>query len=142
MSKKRIKLDDTDTFDFFLLGISSFEKDYRLIWNMNNTLGYQFFRTGNHQAYNKKEGTEQGFACYLYKDEDRHLQYRFVANKSEEGYLLEELKNIDFFLLVTGDIGKAGVTSLRNGISALENVQAVFLIDPESLKNRQRLIPG
>ncbi len=142
MNKKKVRLDYTDHFDFYLLGISSFEKDYRLIWNMNNALGFQFSRTANHQAYSKKEDTEQGFACYLYKDEDSYLQYRFVANKGEEGYLIDELKNIDFFLLIQGDDGIPDISDIRHKVSSIENVQAVFVIDPGNLKNRQRLIDG
>ncbi len=139
MNKKKIKLDFTENFDFYLLGISSFEKDYRLVWNINNHLGLQLSRTDNHQAYNKKAGTEQGFLTYKYIEENTFVSYHLIANKSDEGYLLEELKNIDFFLLIQGEADEDLASRLRREISSIENVQAVFQIEPETLKNRQRL---
>ncbi len=142
MNSKKVRLDYSENYEFCLLGISSFEKDYRLIWNINNLLNFQFYRTSNHQVFNRKSETEQGFSSFSYKDEDRFLQYTFIANKSEEVYLIEELRNIDYFLIIRGETGDNLLTCLKNDLSGIENVQAVFVIDPSNLKNRARLIQG
>lgn len=61
MNKKKIRLTYDENPDFYILGISSFDKDYRLIWNVNNSLGFQFVRTDNHVAFDKKKNTELDF---------------------------------------------------------------------------------
>jgi len=139
VNKKKIRLTYDENFDFYILGISSFDKDYRLIWNINNSLGFQLVRTDNHVAFDKKAKTELDFPSYIYKDEDRYVRYRFIANKSDDMFLLDELRNIDYILLIQGEVDQSFVSSLRKDLSGVENVQAVFLIDPGKLKNKQRL---
>lgn len=139
VNKKKIRLDYNEAPDFFILGISSFEKDYRLIWSLNNAMGFQFARTDDHQAFNKKVNAEIGFPSYIFRDDDRYIQYRFIANKSEDGILLDELKNIDFILLIQGEVDQNFIDAFRKNLTGIENVQAVFRITPGQLKNVQRL---
>ena len=140
MKSKKVRLNDKSPIDFYLLGISSFEKDYRLIWNINNELGVEFSRTDNLKLYNPKTTIEQEFIRYTYRDEDRYISYRFLSNRSGEGFLLDELKNIDYLILIDGQVNDSFIRNLRSLLSELENVQGVFTIHPGDLKNKQRLI--
>ena len=53
--------------------------------------------------YHKKTGVRQEFSLYRYYDEETYLDYHLIANRCEDGFLLEELKNIDYFLRISGD---------------------------------------
>lgn len=140
MAIKRHKLGYTEDFDFLLLGIASTENDYRLIWKINKTFNFSFERAGNHKVPAKNEKNELEFSHYTFEDEDTSIFYRILANKSEKGVLLEELKNIDYLLIITGGFSETLVTSLIKKLKNTEHIQGIFRLSPASLKNRERLL--
>jgi hypothetical protein len=140
VNKKKVKLIYKQEYNFLLLGISSYEKDYRLIWNLNNNLNLFLAKTEDHYAYHKKAEGDQFFSCFLYMDKKTMLEYKIISNKSENGILIDELKTIDYFFILKGDYLEDYSDLLRHKISLIENIQAVFLIDAENLKNKERLI--
>ena len=137
---KKIKLDYTEEYDFLLLGITAYEKDYRLIWSINNSLNLALAKTDDHEVLHKKSGEKQSYSCFSGHDENTMLDFKVIANKSENGLLMDELKNIDFFMVIKGEYDAHFSSSLKQKINKLENIQAVFVIDPEKLKNKERLI--
>lgn len=140
MTVKKHRLQYTEKYDFLLLGISSAENDYRLIWNINQHLGLAFVKTDNHKVMGKDGKKEYEFSNYRYEDEDTFLNYRFIANKSDEGPLIDELKNIDYLLVVQGDYTASFTKDLVSGLKNIEHVNGVFRIDPESLKYPEKLL--
>ena len=140
MAIKRHKLGYTEDFDFLLLGLASTENDYRLIWKINKTFNFSFGKAGNHNITAKKEENELEFSHYTYDDEDTFIFYRLLANKSDQGVLLEELKNIDYLLIITGEFSDTFVANMIAKLKNIEHIQGVFRILPASLKNRERLL--
>jgi len=102
LKKKKHKLTFQLDFNFSLLGISSSENDYRLSWEMNKVLEISLRKDSDHVI--KRKEIEQNFLVYTFSDEESFLQYFLIANKSENGYLIEELRNIDYFLQIHGDL--------------------------------------
>lgn len=140
MGIRKHKLEYTEDFNFLLLGLVSSENDYRLIWTVNQQLGFAFEKTGNHKVPGRSGQMELEFSHYIYENEDLFLLYRIIANKSEEGVLLEELKNIDYLMVVQGEFTDLYIKDLISGLKSMEHIQAVFRINPTSLKNRERLL--
>lgn len=140
MAIRKHKLGYTEDFNFLLLGLASTENDYRLIWKFNQTFNFEFERTENHKVISKNSEVEIGFSHYTYDDENTCLLYRFLSNKTDGGVLMEELKNIDYFLIVQGEFSETFVTSLITNLKSVEHIQAVFQISPASLKSRERLL--
>ncbi len=138
--KKKVRLEYSEDYDFYILGIVSFDKDYRFIWNINEALETNFARIDNHRTIHKKTQSEQTFSCFFFEDPDSYIQYRILSNKGESGYLLDTLKNIDFLLLIKGDLSPEEVARFKTKLQRVENVHAVFNIDGNSLKNPQRLL--
>ncbi len=140
MALRRHKLEYKENFDFLLFGLSSHENDYRLVWKINQDFSLKLERGENHKLISKKTGQEIEFALYSYDDEDTFYLYYLIANRSDQGILLEELKNIDYLILIQGECTEAFANSFRNRLKKVENVQGVFKIDPASLKNRENLV--
>jgi hypothetical protein len=136
----RHKLAYKENFDFLLFGLSSHENDYRLVWKINQTFSFNFERGKNHRIFSKKTGQEIEFAQYSYDDEDTFYLYHLIANKSEQGVLLEELKNIDYLIMIQGEFTEAFSNGFQIRLKKIENVQGVFKIDPVGLKNRENLV--
>jgi len=137
---RRHKLEYKEKFDFLLFGLSSHENDYRLAWKINQDFSLNFERGENHRIISKKTGQEQEFALYSYDDEDTFYMYYLLANKSEQTVLLEELKNIDYLIMIQGEFTEAFSNGFQNRLKKVESVQGVFKIDPATLKNRENLV--
>ena len=137
---RKIILDYTPEYDYLLYALISFEKDYKLIWDINNSLGMDFIRTEDFSSFNRKINSEQLFSCFEYRDENSYLKYRVISNKSENGPLLDELKRIDYLVMITGDFQEDFSSDFLTILKKIKSIQNVFSIDPQNLKSRDRLV--
>lgn len=141
MKRKKIhKLTDKEEYRFSLAGISSAENDYRLCWSLNQTLGIHLSKTVNLEIFHKRLDGMQAFSQFEYFDEETLLQYRLISNRSENGYLLEEMPNLDYILQITGDLEDLWMEMLIKKLNSLEGIILAFPIDPVKLKSRKKLL--
>jgi hypothetical protein len=122
-----------------LLGISSHENDYRISWALNEHLNFQLVKVANHVFFHSKFGENLEFSQYAFQDDNHSMLYRLISNRCDNGFLLEEYKNIDF-LLLTDTTDKQEIQLLVRNIKTISFVSAVFPIDFGLLKNRKRLL--
>jgi len=139
---KKIKLDYSPEYDFIVIAIVSFEKDYKIVWDINNSLGYDFARSDDYLAYHKKRKMDQEFSTFIFHDEKDYIDFRIITNKSDQGYLLEEIKNIDYIILIKGDFEESYDKKVLAQLQNLKSVQSAFLLDLSKLKGKERLIEG
>jgi len=138
--KKSHKLSFKEDFSFHLIGISSHENDYRLSWGINNQLGTSFTRADNLVVHNPRIKEDQEFSLSQYLDEETFIQYNLISNRCDDGFLLEEMTNIDFLLQVAGEVSKNDMNSLVNKLKQTDMITAAFLIDVDGLKSKKRLL--
>lgn len=138
MKKKKHKLTFQLDFNFFLLGISSSENDYRLSWEINKKLKISLRKSTDHVI--KREEIEQAFSVYTFSDEEVYLQYFLIANKSENGYLIEELRNMDYFLQIHGDITDKQQEQIISYARNIKGITGVFNLDINTMKSKNKLI--
>ena len=140
MGKKNVhKLSPEAEQTIILLGISSHENDYRISWALNEYLGFHFAKTNNHQVLNQRIKEQQEFSAYLYTEQDESLTYRLISNRCDNGFLIEELKNIDFLLLIEEKETFTPLPELIAKIKAIPFISAVFAIDWKLLKSKKQL---
>lgn len=137
---KRIKLEYIHDYDFLLLGISSYSKDYQLIWEINQKLGFDFERSDDHRIFHPKSRQEQFFSRFTYEDELLYLSYVILSNRSVYGFLLADFRNIDYLLVITGDYSSDYSNTIRNMLAALEKVQGCFILKPENIRDYERVL--
>jgi hypothetical protein len=121
-----------------LIGISSHENDYRLSWLINEHTGLHFVKAPNHSAYNIRLKINQEFSMYTYNQGG--FTYRLVSNRCDNGFLLEELKNMDFLLLVEENDVPFPVNDFIATMKVIPFIAAVFKFDINTLKNKNRLL--
>ncbi len=138
MKKKKHKLTFQLDFNFFLLGISSSENDYRLSWEINKKLKISLRKSTDHVI--KREEIEQAFSVYTFTDEEVYLQYFLIANKSENGYLVEELRNMDYFLQIHGDLTDKQQKQIISSVRNIKGITGVFNLDINTMKSKNKLI--
>jgi hypothetical protein len=125
-------------YDFFLVGVSCHEKDYRFVWSVNQALGADFSRA---QSLEIKEKSQKGnFQVFHFADEEMHADYYIVQNKNETGILVPEKKTADYLLLVKGDLYDELKEKIISRIKTIKQVLTAFEIFPAELKSKQHLI--
>lgn len=140
MKKRSHKLAYSKEYAFRLIGISSHENDYRVCWAINGELGLRLNRTDNLAVFHKKLGAKQEFSLFRYFDEEDYLDYHLISNRCEDGFLLEELKNIDYLLRISGDCDDAIADRLLEGLKNTGIITTAFHVSVPGLKSRDRLL--
>lgn len=141
MGKKDVhKLSSEFGQSLVLFGISSYENDYRLSWGMNENLGFKLVKAENHRSFHSRLNAFQEFSAYTYRKDEFSAVYQLIANRCENGFLLEELKNIDYLFLIEPGDDPIDARDLMTKIRQVPFISAVFLIDPNSLKHKKRLL--
>jgi hypothetical protein len=140
VKKKVHRLSGTISNHYKLLGISSHENDYRLSWAVNRKLGLNFQKAENiivSRIYNETEKLE--FSLFRFIKEDGVLKINLISNRCPDGFLIREMKNIDYFLQVFGDDTQAFISHIVTGLKSVDIISAVFEIPDTVLKNTRNL---
>ena len=140
MSRKIHKLTEKQDLDFALIGISSTENDYHLCWSMNNICKLELSKHDDLEVFHKRLDEKQTFAKFQYFDENSLILYRFLSNRSESGYLLEELNNVDYILQVSGERDRGFTDRMIGQLNSLDGIRLAFEIDAVELKSVGKLM--
>ena len=137
-SIKKFELDIEFEYDFLLYGIVSQEKAHRLAWFLNKISPYKFSRD---EDYGLEISSKPcAFAQFSFVDEENHTTYILLSNKDESQFLIPELKNFDYLLLIKGALDFFEKETLKNNIKTVPTIQIIFEVETEKLKSKQNLI--
>jgi len=139
--KKNLRLDVNHDINFSLIGISSHENDYRLVWAINNSLKIQYIRTDNLVVHYPKLKIDAEFSRFAYVDEERIMTYYLISNRCPDGILFPEIKNIDFLMQVVGELNSKSIDALLKSLRKIDIISAAYFIKPEMIKNIHRITP-
>ena len=136
---KKLKLSVSIEENYCLLGISTDEPDYKLCWRINDRLKMSFVKTDDLCVKHRKSGEEQSFPLFQFEDDNTMLTYRIIGNRSEAGYFLPELKNVDYLLHIQGDLVQDDLKELVAKLMALPSIRMCIPVDLGRIKERDRL---
>jgi hypothetical protein len=139
---KKTKLIADVDFDFSLLAIASQLKEYKLAWVINQGLGIRLVKRPD-EVFHFLGDERLCISNYLYQTE--HSKLRLVFNRSKEDtastkFLIPELKQFDYLMLVEGYQGTMPIEEVREIIKSINGVQMVNLIEVNQLRTRENLI--
>ena len=132
--KKTLKLKIEDHINFKIIGISSHENDYRLVWSINEMLKIQFVKIENLIVHIQKLKEDLEFSRYLYHDEDRYLKLILISNRCPDGFLFPEVKNLDFVLQIMGEIHDAELKEMVKKLKTVPVIATALILSPEKIK--------
>lgn len=135
----KLVLDIEFDFDFSLFGISSHVANYRLAWGMNKLFEIKLERIDDIDLsfdLNKKGN----FSLYRSDDDESYTTFHLLSNRSDVGYLIPELKQIDFFVQYWGPMSQKELVSFKDELREIPSVLATIQIDPMQLKSRNNLL--
>ncbi len=138
MAKRKLILDYD--FDFIMLGIACYSKDYMLCSAINNKMMIDLMKIEDLALMDSKTRQSSSFSMFAYEDEDA-IEYIVVANVSNhKSYLVPEHDKFDFFLLIKNTNSDYDVDALMKDLRSLQIVILVKRIIPETLKSKGNLI--
>ena len=135
----KLVLDIEFDFDFSLFGISSHVANYRLAWGMNKLFEIKLERVDDIDLsfdFNKKGN----FSLYRSDDDESYTTFHLLSNRCDIGYLIPELKQIDFFVQYWGPMSQKELVSFKDELREIPSVLATIQIDPMQLKSRNNLL--
>jgi hypothetical protein len=133
---KSIKLNIVPEFNFQLIALVTSEPIYRVSWLLNENLDIQLKEAPPLQTYHNKIQVVQEFSVFQFVDEDESVM-QLIQNKSQHGYLIEEQKQVDFWLKT--EDSKFAEPDLVRKIKSIKNINLAFEVKPGSLKSKNRL---
>ena len=126
--------------DFCLLGLVSDEPDYKLCWLINTSLRMNFEKQNDLILFHKKMNEEQEFSNFQFEDEEAMITFRIIKNRTDKGYYLEELKNLDYLIHIQGEINTMKISNFMLFLGGLEPVRMCLPCDLSRIKNHDRLL--
>lgn len=140
-AKKKIhKLAIEIESDYSLIGIASHENDYRLSWAINKSLGLDLKKKEDLTLDHPKNKILINYSLFIFDDENNYITYNLISNKSEKGFLIPEMKNIDFVLRVSGSPDQNLLDDLLFKLKKIDIVITAFQINEVSEKLRKILM--
>ncbi|MEI6900404.1 MAG: IPExxxVDY family protein, partial [Bacteroidota bacterium] len=83
---------------------------------------------------------EEGYAFYLYRDEDQRLTFYLISNRNQGNLLLPALKQLDYIMIIEGELTKERKQALLSAIRAIPKVITAFEIRFSELKNHESFL--
>jgi len=126
--------------DFVLLAITSQLKDYMFCFKINKQLGTDFCKiTDLELAFNAGDENFY-FSRYFYLMPQAETELYIISNKGTEGFLVPEMKKVDFFLLIRNYIDGDDLKLIISKLNKVPEVLVAVEVDPKKLKSKENLI--
>jgi hypothetical protein len=135
--KKFLKL-ELD-FNFVLIAITSPLKDYMLCYNINKWVATDF-RKIDDLALSFKGVAPNYFSIYLHQLIDSECEFFLISNKGTNGFLIPEMKETDYFVLIKGFIDDEDLNFFLERLKIIKDIQVAVEINPERLKSKENLL--
>ena len=133
--KKVLNVDDD--YDFSILGISCHAKDYRLCWEINRALQIDLEKQNDILSNNYPDVS---YSNAFYNDEENHLEFVLLSNKSEGGMVIPEYPQLDYFLKISGPQHEYSIADYKNKLQNIDLVLAAIELDPQNLRSKFNLV--
>jgi hypothetical protein len=140
MPVKKHKLEMAIDEDFGLLGVVADQPDYRLCLLINRAHGFDLRKKDDLVLYHRKLDLDQEFSLFEYADEESLLTYRVVKNRTDEGFFIDELKNLDYLIHIQGEITEESISSFFRLTAAIPDVRMCVPVDLNKIRYKERLL--
>lgn len=134
----KFSLEVEEDFDFFMLGICSHIKDYRLCWEINRLLDVGLKKDNDLEIL--INGESRAYAFSLDEGGESPNDYYLISNKCGLGFLVPEEKKFDYFLIVKGPLSENEEKNMIKLINKSKNVLTTLSIEAAELRSKNNLI--
>ena len=139
MAKHILKTDSKEVYDFLLFGIICQHHDYRLCFEMNRAINLSLERAADLELTLNKGKDKIKTSRFEYKDGFGN-EYFVLSNKTSNGLLIAEYKNIDYFFMVREPAPVHDKLQLEKKLRAIPVILGAYHLEPEKIKTGERFI--
>lgn len=126
--------------DFVLLAITSQLKDYMFCFKINKQLATDFCKVTDLELPFNAGDENFYFSRYFYLMPQTETELYIISNKGTEGFLVPEMKKVDFFLLIRNYIDDDDLKLIISKLNKVPEVLVAVEVDPKKLKSKENLI--
>lgn len=139
MMAKKLTLDFDDELQYKVIGISSPNLDYKLVFQLNKIGNLKFKRSNEFKILQDKP--DLLFSFYIFEDEENMRNIYFLSNKRYGVNLFQRFHQIDFLLIIDSEDEDDGYADfLAKSIKTIPNVLLVQTIDLTVDKSYNQII--
>jgi hypothetical protein len=138
LNRKNLKFEID--FDFILIAITSSLKDYRICYLINRYLNFNFTKLDDLKLDIGQLNCPVLFSLYHYNWESTETDFFFIGNKGSDGYLVPEMREADYFILIKNYIDDDDLESMISALNKIPEIVAAVKIDPKKIKSRENLL--
>jgi hypothetical protein len=139
---KKTKLVIEPTFDFELIGLAAPVKDYKMAWLINRDLDLDLVRAEDiHIEFLSSSKLEiSQYFLSLPHGYIQLLKNKAINTSQQLAYLIPELRNLDYFLLVQDQTHQTNIATYIDVLSANPFIQSVVRLDISKIKSKENLL--
>jgi len=137
--KKILEFDYDDHLDFSLIGIYCAHKDFRLCFEINKTLEINLSRADDLEMKKEKRGSLSYYSLFNYHNGDNE-QYFVIANKGTNGTFINELKHVDYFMLIKNLAPFNSLTTIAQLLKEISIITGVAILDATEYKSAENFL--
>jgi thioredoxin-related protein len=126
--------------DFVLIAITTSLRDYRICHYINKYLNFDFTKTADLEVDIIQGGGPVYFSLYKYHWESSETDFYFIANKGSDGYLVPEMRKVDYFIMIKNYIADDELDKMITDLNKIQEIVAAVKIDPKKIKSRENLL--
>lgn len=138
MKLNRLTLKYELDLDFVLIAVTSQLKDYMLCFKLNKQLNINFHKI--EELIIENNSSRVFFSMYHYFLRETETDFYLLANKGDSGYLIPEMKTVDYFMIIRNYISQDDIDAIIEGANKLQEIQVAIELDPKRLKSKENLI--
>ena len=139
---KKTKLFIEPTFDFDLIGLAAPVKDYKMAWLINRDLDLDLVRAEEiHIEFLSSSKLEiSQYFLSLPHGYIQLLKNKAINTSQQLAYLIPELRNLDYFLLVQDQTQQTSIATFIDVLSLNPFIQSVVRLDVSKIKSKENLL--
>ncbi|MBC8045229.1 MAG: IPExxxVDY family protein [Fimbriimonadaceae bacterium] len=137
--KKKLMMPDAES-ECVSIGIVSPLKDYRLCWFLNNCLDIDLQKVNDLDITDPQKRKQLLFTRFKYEEPVTRSEFYVLQNKINAAYLLPEIKQADFILLIKGSYYQQHQKEIINKIKTVQEIQITVPFDMATLKSKKNIL--
>src|ERR1700761_6566153 len=123
--------------DFVLIAVTTSLKDYRICYLINKYLNFNFIKIPDLAVNLEDGGVRSLFSIYSYFWEATKADTYFISNKGTEGYLVPEMRKMDYFLMIKNYLSENDANAMVASLNKIPEIVAAVKIDPKKIKSHE-----
>lgn len=140
MGKLVLDWEESNSFDFDLIGISTNIPDYQLVAKINEVLHIDLERKRDDYTLNLNGLEGKKFRWYSYLPSEEDLEIYLIVNRGENGFLVEEIKQMNSFLLIFGELNYLKSNEIAQKIQGIPQVISSSNLEIDKLKSKNNFV--